>query len=536
MGEFYLSVVEISTKVKLSLLSILKKVRTHMHSIRSALVNFLPRLKKEQTPYRRRGYPRSISDKPREIGELRFNGSVFSRTKIKLKERIKHNARPLVIVPVYNAFDETSQLLDRLKAEFNGQLLLIDDCSTDDRIFPLLREFQESDPNRVALIRNEENLGRLKSFNIGLRRALEENRIAVLLHSDTLLPEDWLPRLVEPIIADVKVATVTPFSNNGGLASAPFIGQNVELSECDFDRINIVARTLRKAAVDLTIPSAQNFCMAINPRFLKFIPQFDETFGSGYCEEIDWCQKASAIGGKHVLASDLFVYHKGSASFGESNKEMLLKRNLQLIHGRYPNFENEVENYPNQDAYASWRFILALTYLKTLPKQTIYFASKHMNEAALEYYFSEQMEADHGYLMVYVGGKMRWNLEIVTKDGRFSIGVDRMENMLRILILLNDAEVHFSSMGKTPNMLEDFELLKRLQSRWGARMKVIVREDFFRVNGQVEGHETNPEELVELWIHGWQTVAKMGETEFVLKSQVIEEKFNKLLPELKLTG
>jgi hypothetical protein len=98
------------------------------------------------------------------------------------------------------------------------------------------------------------------------------------------------------------------------------------------------------AASEITLPSGNGFCMGISRAALDKVGAFDEQFGHGYGEETDFCQRAIAHGLRHVLASDVYVGHKGGQSFGASwenrSREGLLK-----VLDRHPEFVDRVRDY-----------------------------------------------------------------------------------------------------------------------------------------------------------------------------------------------
>jgi glycosyltransferase involved in cell wall biosynthesis len=78
---------------------------------------------------------------------------------------------------------------------------------------------------------------------------------------------------------------------------------------------------------------------------LNVVGYFDDAFAPGYGEEVDFSQRAVVAGFLHVLADDLFVYHKGSRSFEGHGQE--LKRRIRTTHDRLV-----FERYP---WYAGWK-------------------------------------------------------------------------------------------------------------------------------------------------------------------------------------
>ena len=67
----------------------------------------------------------------------------------------------------------------------------------------------------------------------------------------------------------------------------------------------------------IEIPTGVGFCMALNRACINKIGMFDTVYGKGYGEENDWCCRAVKNGFVNVMITNLFVYHKHGASFGE---------------------------------------------------------------------------------------------------------------------------------------------------------------------------------------------------------------------------
>ena len=70
-----------------------------------------------------------------------------------------------------------------------------------------------------------------------------------------------------------------------------------------------------------SLPTGVGHCCYIRRHALDLVGGFDPAFEPGYGEEVDFCQRAIAAGFRHVLADDVFTFHRGRASFG-SRPEM----------------------------------------------------------------------------------------------------------------------------------------------------------------------------------------------------------------------
>ena len=266
-----------------------------------------------------------------------------------------------VIVPIFNAAAALERLLRHLPqtTDPKQKIILIDDGSTDPRIAELLEGFQSRHGN-CTVLRRKTNQGFVASVNAGLALVDADHHV-ILLNSDTLPPKGWVPRLLVPIAGDDTVASVTPVSNHAQILSVP--GPEIEVfPTTDMVRqIDRVAKALRHQPIK--VPTGVGFCMALNRRFLDDIGGFDPSFGRGYGEEVDWCQKASALGGRHVATPNLFVGHDGGASFGNRERARRTRRAMQVLTSRYPGFLDSARKWQQADPMGAERLALAIAWI-----------------------------------------------------------------------------------------------------------------------------------------------------------------------------
>ncbi|WP_067100832.1 glycosyltransferase [Marinomonas atlantica] len=253
-----------------------------------------------------------------------------------------------VIVPVYRGLQDVIDCLDSIKASHNQQpyeLILIDDCSPEPEVSALLRE--RAALGDYTLLVNEENLGFVATVNRGMQ--LHPERDVLLLNSDTLVVNDWVDRITKAAYADERIGTVTPFSNNATICSYPDFCQDNDLaSNTPLSLLDkIVAHTNAGKAVD--VPSGVGFCMYIRRACLDDLGYFDvETFGKGYGEENDFCQRAIKAGWKNRFAMDTFVQHTGNVSFGDEHNE-LKHTALGKLLKRHPRYDVDVQRHIAED-------------------------------------------------------------------------------------------------------------------------------------------------------------------------------------------
>ncbi len=95
-----------------------------------------------------------------------------------------------------------------------------------------------------------------------------------------------------------------------------------------------VEKTSTKSYPELV--TAVGFCMYICRSAINDIGYFDDVnFGKGYGEEVDFSFRAINKGYKNVLCDNTFVYHKGKASFLDTQRALMEKNHIFLSE-KYP--------------------------------------------------------------------------------------------------------------------------------------------------------------------------------------------------------
>lgn len=259
---------------------------------------------------------------------------------------------PLIIVPVFNALEQLEACLASITRTVppDAQVMLIDDASTDGRVQPLLQSWvNEAKPYRRLLI-HEKNRGFVATANHGMRLAGTD---VVLLNSDTEVAGGWLQYLADCLKSDRSIATATPWSNNGEIVSIPeFCVANPAPKN-----LHAIASTIASCGdpVYPKMPTAVGFCMAISWFAIERVGLFDEvTFGRGYGEENDFCQRAEQAGMSNVLCDNAYVVHHGGASFGPLGLKPD-EKSMQRLLAKHPDYLRKVSEFIESDPLASRR-------------------------------------------------------------------------------------------------------------------------------------------------------------------------------------
>ncbi|MCB8881579.1 glycosyltransferase [Acidisoma cellulosilytica] len=271
-----------------------------------------------------------------------------------------------IVIPVYRGLEETrnclrSVLRDRRPGRpgLLHRIVVIDDASPE----PELSRYLDRLAARrfIHLLRNPRNRGFVASANRGIKEA--GNRDVVLLNADAAVPSGWLSRLAGQAYSHPKVASVSPLSNNATLCSYPGVpGGPLPFGE-SLEAIDD-ACAAANAGRAVPVPTTVGFCMYLRRDALNELGVLDaKTFGRGYGEESDYCMRANAAGWRHLLACDLFVYHRGEVSFGEHVPERAA--NAALLHARWPDYQRRVGLHLRLDEALPFRVATTLQLFAT---------------------------------------------------------------------------------------------------------------------------------------------------------------------------
>jgi GT2 family glycosyltransferase len=276
-----------------------------------------------------------------------------------------------IIIPIFNGYEYLDQLFSSIfnHTDKKHNIIIINDHSTDKRVDIFLEEIAKR--KKVIYLKNERNLGFVRSVNIGLK--LSKNNV-VILNTDIELPADWLYRIVYPIRMYKNVASVTPISNSSTISSFPVIMDNNQLfDEMELDEIDSVFKRLNISKdIYFETPTGVGFCMAMSRKAIDSVGVFDEEkFGRGYGEENDWCLRCIKAGFKNLIATNLFVYHKHGGSFNTEEKEKLSQDHLRVILSEYHNYLKEVDLIKNDLKYNKTRATLLAFLISTNSKENV---------------------------------------------------------------------------------------------------------------------------------------------------------------------
>lgn len=210
-----------------------------------------------------------------------------------------------IVVPAHNQLEYCRQCIGSVLSNTRPpyKLILVDNGSTDG-----VAEFFDAVPN-ATVVHCGANLG----FPAGVNRGLEHvEGHALLLNSDTIVPEGWLEALHNAFDVRGDCGAVGPFSNyvsGEQLVDAPPLNS--------IDDINAFARQRREWGGGRLRDTRRlvGFCMLIRDRALADVGKLDERFGVGNFEDDDYSLRLTRAGYALCIAESGFVFHYGSRTF-----------------------------------------------------------------------------------------------------------------------------------------------------------------------------------------------------------------------------
>ncbi len=190
-----------------------------------------------------------------------------------------------LVIPVYNQLEYTKVCLDSIfkRTEPPFELIIVDNASTDGT-----REYLETVP--ATVITNERNLGCAKAWNQGVRASRGD--VIAILNNDIVLTSGWLPGL-RRYMDEHGHGIVSPAAREGHL---------------DYD-LESYAREFTARCRGASRRELYGACLVIARRVFDRIGLFDDAFGYGGCEDIDFQWRAMEAGFTIGLTGSVLIHH-----------------------------------------------------------------------------------------------------------------------------------------------------------------------------------------------------------------------------------
>ena len=258
----------------------------------------------------------------------------------------------VVCIPVYGAVGDFAQCLASVVEHTAAEvpLLVCDDHSPGAEAERHLDALSATGSleREVLYVRRPRNLGFVGNVNAAFEQAAPAD--VVVVNSDVIVGPGWLDGMRAAAYADPTVATASTLTNHGTIVSLPRRNAPSAALPPGLD-VDEAAGRVREGAARAypRLPTAIGHCMYVRRSALELVGPFDLSFSPGYGEEVDFSQRCVLTGLKHVLADDVFVYHRGAGSFRPGGgAHPVQEQHERMIAARYPYYHPWVQALSHQ--------------------------------------------------------------------------------------------------------------------------------------------------------------------------------------------
>ena len=318
----------------------------------------------------------------------------ISRTHLHTTEVARENKLD-ILIPVYKGWDLTRLCIESAHMavqeaikSFPGMevyLHVTNDHSPDDEV----NKYLPGLCNRLGVIyhENKENLGFIKTVNKFMHGTSAD---ILLLNSDVIVSRACIKEVVRARKSlGSQVASITAFSNNATIYSFPWqIAENP--ISCP-EAVETIAEAFLVTSQDVInatkVPVSHGFLMYITRTALRSIGVFDEYFGMGYGEEVDWAMRAAINGYSHFVCTSAYAFHKGSVSFGESTRLKAVKNSNSIVAERYPFYDRMIHDFIDIDILQARRNEVS-TYLLSRSDTSLVVHISHASGGGIDKYIT----------------------------------------------------------------------------------------------------------------------------------------------------
>lgn len=208
------------------------------------------------------------------------------------------------------------------------EIFAVDNGSPDNSAQHTIDYCKNNPEIRPVIIRN--NLG----FAGGMNYAASfcESEWIGLVNNDTIFPADAIQSLIKVLMSAPRdIGIICPVTNNAGNS------QKICLNYSNDELQTIAAIIHTNPTNDLIdIYRADFFCIFIRKSLWIELNGLSPDYGLGYYEDFDFSLAAQKAGWKIALTEDVFIIHKGSATFSKiPNQKEIIKQNKSAIRKKF---------------------------------------------------------------------------------------------------------------------------------------------------------------------------------------------------------
>jgi GT2 family glycosyltransferase len=272
-----------------------------------------------------------------------------------------------IIIPTFNNAKLTIDCIESVNRNTQDFCIYWVDDGSDVEDFEQVRNFLDKSKINYYSIKNDINLGFIKTVNKGIKKVLQDNvEYIVILNNDTTVHSSrWVDSMSDVLIKNEKIGVVGPLCP-GSFQSPNFLAKYDERFPQDISdkyktethqEVNKFISKKYKGLFLETYDRLAFFCVMIRPDIIKNVGLLDEIYGYGYYDDDDLCERIFRKGWRGAVVCDVFVTHESEKSFekkfqkekwSEVKKEMY-KKNKDIFDKKFGYGDYE-EIIPNADA------------------------------------------------------------------------------------------------------------------------------------------------------------------------------------------
>ena len=295
-----------------------------------------------------------------------------------------------VIVPVHRDADAARCCVESVLAARQGtpfEIVVVNDASPEAGLVRWLRELAEQ--RRIRLLEQPVRQGFAAAVNRATALHRDLDRDVVILDTCAEVANDWLDRLCRQASAGGDIGTVVPFANFGSVAGYPRSGAKNPLPKGHtVASLDLLFRRANTGAA-VSVPLSYGACVYVRRECLNSVGAFDSgPLGDNGVVQ-DFCLRATSAGFRHVLAADVFVWHRDVGSRAGDSKE-LAARTEAALDKLYPHYRVERAGFVQRDPARPYQRRVDLLRLAESSRQLVLFVAhawgggirRHMQELA----------------------------------------------------------------------------------------------------------------------------------------------------------
>ena len=232
------------------------------------------------------------------------------------------------------------------------------------------------------------------------------------------------------------------------------------------------------------LPTGVGFCMGMSKYAIEKVGVLDaDSFGMGYGEENDWCQRAIQAGYKNVQVENMFVYHKHGGSFLSEDKKRYLEEHAKILNKKHPTYNKQVARFFAVDPNKDLRKLLRYKLLKKSEKEKVIVAFDHdIGGGATSYLNNKQREyVENGYVFYIVRYSYVqdfYQIFMYADKDKFKFYVKTQDELMQVLEYVGVKELWINELVTYPDLYNFMEKIETFRVEHELKLRMLLHDYF----------------------------------------------------------